>query len=161
MLNNAKHRRMVGPFTQPPHFIASPIGAFRRKQSGKVRAIKDLSYQAGHSINSGIDHKYCRLTYASVDDVVHKCQEIGGVSYLAKLDLASAFKSINVHTEDWHLLGSTWQYGDDKEYWYSTVLLFVLSLSPKLFDMFACALKYMMCKPPGLSVEQGTFKTVY
>ncbi len=95
--------------------------AFRRKQSGKVRVINNLSYPAGHSINSGIDHEYYRLTYGSVDDVVHKCQEIGDVCYLAKLDLASAFKSINVCTEDWHLLGSKWQYGDNKAYWYSEV----------------------------------------
>ncbi len=45
-----------------------------------------------------------------------KCQDIGGVCYLAKLDLASAFKSVNVNTEDCHFLGSIWQDGDDKEY---------------------------------------------
>ncbi len=78
--------------------------SFRRKQSEKVRVINDLSHPIGHSINSGNDHEYCRLTYESVDDVVHKCQEIGDVDYLAKLDLANAFKSINVCPEDWYLL---------------------------------------------------------
>ncbi len=76
------------------------MGAFRRKQSLKVRVINDLSHPAGHSINDGIDREYCRLTYGSVDDVVHKYQEIGGVCYFAKLDLASVFKSIDVHTGD-------------------------------------------------------------
>lgn len=146
--------RMMGPFSSPPlpNFVVSPLGAFQRKRSGKVRIIHDLSWPPGRSVNDGIDPDQCSLQYMTVDDVARACDSYRpGIAHMAKLDLKDAFKHIVVRPSDWHLLGSVWdpaQFGleGEKEYYFSTVLEFGCRSSPKLFDMFADALNYIMTK---------------
>lgn len=128
---DASKGRMVGPFSEPPlpNFVASPLGAFQKKRSGKIRVIHDLSWPPGKSVNDFIDPEQCRLQYATIDEVVENCRKLGpGPVYMAKLDLKEAFKHIVVRPSDWHLLGSTWdpaQFGlaGSKEYWFSTATI--------------------------------------
>ena len=140
--------RLFGPFSNPPfnHFIISPLGAFPKRASTKVRLIHDLSFPVEGSVNALIDPENFRLTYPSVDDAAAICRSMGtGPPYLAKLDLENAFKHIFVHPDDWHLLGFAWPDSAGRNrFYFSKVLNFGLRSSPFLFDVFASALQEFM-----------------
>lgn len=140
--------RKIGPFTSPPssNFMGSPMGAFQKRRSNKTRVIHDLSWPPGASVNDFISADDFTLSYMSVDDVVSKLQTFGHTNVpMAKLDLADAFHHIRVRQEDWELLGSTWVDPSGTIYYFvSTVLPFGLRSSPKLFNDFATAAKWIM-----------------
>ena len=48
--------RKSGPFEHPPFrdFIGSPMGAFKKKRSAKVRVIHDLSWPPNEGVNQRI-----------------------------------------------------------------------------------------------------------
>ena len=83
----------VGPFLHPPfpNFVGSPLGAFHRRRSKKIRTIHDLSWQPGASINDYIDKEDFRITYLSLDDVIANILKYSQHTQLAKLDLEAAF----------------------------------------------------------------------
>ncbi len=132
--------RVVGPWASPPcaDFVSSPMGAFERSNSGKVRTIHDLSFPPGRSVNDHIDPDQFTLSYVTVDDVARACTQYDK-PFLAKSDLTNAFKHILVHPKYWHLLGFSWQ----GKYYASACLPFGCRASPLLFDHFARALQYM------------------
>ena len=68
---------------------------------------------------------------------------------MAKLDLAEACKHIIIRPQDWHLCGSTFDVTDVagdpvRQHYVEMVLLFGLSSAPKLFNVFADGLEYIM-----------------
>ena len=140
--------RLHGPFEAPPYSecIVSPLGAFTKRGSTKVRLIHDLSYPQKGSVNSLIDSEEFSLTYASVDDAAALCRELGPEpAYMAKLDLENAFKHVFISPEDWHLMGFTWPNETGRPlYYFSKVLNFGLRSAPFLFDSFASALLDIM-----------------
>ena len=140
--------RLYGPFRDPPFdcFIVSPLGAFPKKGSSKVRLIHDLSFPTKGSVNSHIKREDFSLNYSSVDDATRICKELGqGSVYMAKLDLENAFKHIFVKPCDWHLLGFTWpDVHGRNQFYFSKVLNFGLRSAPYLFDQFASALLEFM-----------------
>ena len=142
--------RKLGPFSSPPrdNFVGSPMGAFEKRSSSKVRTIHDLSYAPdGYtSVNENISPEKFSMSYMSVDDVVHRIKQTGRHTLLAKLDLADAFHHIMVRSEDWELLGSSYCHSskDSPMYYMSTVLPFGLRSSPKLFNDFADATQWIM-----------------
>ena len=140
--------RLFGPFDKPPYpaCIVSPLGAFTKKGSSKVRLIHDLSYPSKSSVNSLIDSEEFSLSYASVDDAAALCRDLGPEpSYMAKLDLESAFKHVYINPDDWHLMGFTWPNEAGRPlYYFSKVLNFGLRSAPYLFDLFASALQAIM-----------------
>ena len=147
--NEVKLGRKCGPFDKPPfnNYVASPMGAYQ-KHSGKVRIIQDLSWPPGKSINDYISSEDYSLQYISIDDIMHRIQLYGSHALIAKLDLADAFRHINVRQEDWELLGTVFNHDVDgvlvKKYYFDVVLPFGLRSSPKLFSDFADALQYIM-----------------
>ncbi len=138
--NNLSLGRVVGPWSHPPcdGYVASPIGAFIRSGSNKVRVIHDLSYPAGDSINDHIDPDKFNLQYVTVDDAAKMCSQFHE-AWMAKSDLASAFLHVLVKPQYWHLLGFKWK----GLYYAFSVLPFGCRASPKLFDTLACGLEYM------------------
>ncbi len=142
--------RVVGPWTSPPcaDFVSSPMGAFERSNSGKVRTIHDLSFPPGRSVNDHIDPDQFTLTYVTVDQVAQACTKFDKPCFLAKSDLSNAFKHILVNPKYWHLLGFSWQ----GQYYASACLPFGCRASPLWFDRFARALEYM-------SIERGMART--
>ena len=140
--------RLHGPFSSPPYqaYIVSPLGAFKKRDSEKIRLIHDLSYPAQGSVNSLIDPTEFSLKYASVDDAVAFCNSFTSAPpFLAKLDLQDAFKFIYINPEDWHLMGFSWPDGEGStQYYFSKVLSFGLRSAPALFDVFAAALLQFM-----------------
>jgi hypothetical protein len=146
--------RKAGPFKSQPfiNFVGSPMGAFVKKRSNKVRVIHDLSWPPQSSVNEFIDDKLCTLHYISIDDAVTHVKTYGKGALMSKVDLKDAFKHIVVKPDDWHLLGTTWTpQNNNIEYYVDMVLPIGLRSSPFLFNEFAIGLEYIMsCK--GVSV---------
>ena len=136
--------RVVGPWTSPPTdgYSASPLAAFKRAGSGKVRVIHDLSHPAGHSINDSIDPDVYSLQYVTVDQVAQRCASYSTPGWLAKSDLSNAFKHVVVKPSQWKRLGFSW----DGKYYCYTVLPFGCRSAPFHFNCFADALEYIACK---------------
>lgn len=127
-----KAGRIIGLRDEFPGIHISRFGVIPKPhQPGKWRLITDLSSPKGNSVNDGVDPALCSVSYASVDDAV-KC--VPG-ALLAKLDIASAYRSVPVHPVDRLLLGMRWRgvtmiYG---------ALPFGLRSAPKLFTAVADA----------------------
>lgn len=141
--------RLLGPFEFPPfdHFVVSPLGAFLKRNSTKVRLIHDLSYPNIGSVNSLIDPKQFTLSYSSVDDATFHCRRLApGPIFMAKLDLKDAYKHVFIAPSDWPLMGLSWPDSHGRtRFYFSKVLNFGLRSAPFLFDVFAQALyKFMI-----------------
>ncbi len=145
--SNVSIGRVVGPWTSPPcpQFIASPLGAFERANTGKVRTIHDLSYPPGGAVNDFIDPDQFSLEYVTVDEVARVCSQYEKPPFLAKSDLTNAFQHILVNPKYWHMLGFSW----DGLFYAFACLPFGCRSAPKLFDNFARALEYM-------AIERGS-----
>lgn len=142
--------RKAGPFPVPPlkHFVGSPMGAFLRKHSNKVRVIHDLSWPPSGAINDFIADEECKMQYITLDTVLDHIRAADCPMYQCKLDLCDAFKHCIVRPSDWDLLGSTWtsQINGEyvTEYYVEMVLPFGCRSSPKLFDKYASGLQFIM-----------------
>lgn len=139
--------RKSGPYPEPPlaNFRGSPMGAFLKRRSTKLRVIHDLSWPPKWSVNSFIPKDLCSVSYASVHDAVTLIKKSGKNSLCSKIDLEDAYKNILVRKEDWHLLGSSWLNDDGYiEYYLDHVLPFGLRSSAKLFNLFADGLEFAM-----------------
>ncbi len=67
---NRDNGHIDGPFQEaefPYNFRASPLGAFKKVKSGrvKVRPIHDLSLETGNSVNAGINNNTVFPTHQS------------------------------------------------------------------------------------------------
>lgn len=145
--SNLKRGRMEGPLEKlPPNFRCSPLGAFQKRRSNKVRVIHDLSYPPGHSVNSFIDTEKHKVSYSTIDDVIKMGQQYIN-PYAYKIDIRSAYMACKVRPEDRHLLGYAWpdKSGTTRYYQYCC-LPFGLSSAPGLFNEIADGLHYIMKK---------------
>lgn len=140
--------KLLGPFLDPPfeNYIISPLGAFQKRNSTKVRLIHDLSYPAKGSVNSLIDPADFSLSYASIDDAVDFIAKLDSPSiYMSKMDLKDAYKTIFIAPNDWHLMGFTWHDASGRcQHYFSKVLNFGLRSAPYLFDTIASPLARIM-----------------
>ena len=143
--DNLQMGKITGPLKQlPPGFRSSPLGAFIRNNTQKIRVIHDLSWPPGGSVNDYINSKDYTLSYVTVDLAANNCL-IYPEPWLIKMDLQAAFLSCPVKESDRHLLGFQWTNGDGvTEYFHYNVLCFGLKSSPKNFDLLATALQYIM-----------------
>ena len=99
--------RIAGPFGVPPFpdFMISPLGLVPKKTPSEFRLIHHLSFPRGSSVNDGISRALCSVNYASTDDAIKLVKQLGPGCYMAKTDIASAFRIIPIHPCDFHLLG--------------------------------------------------------
>ena len=137
--------RKSGPYVSPPcpNFRSSPLGAFAKARTGKVRVIHDLSWPPGGSVNEFIPGDTCSVSYISIDDAVREVKSRGPGTLMSKLDLQDAYKNIVVRPEDYHYLGSSWVNDDGSiSYFLDHVLPFGLRSSANLFDLFATGLEF-------------------
>ena len=81
---------VAGPLDPPPGYRASPLGAFQRKSSKKVRVIHDLSWPPGDSVNDFIPSSECSVKYVTVENVANLCM-LYQEPWLVKMDLRAAF----------------------------------------------------------------------
>ena len=147
ILSNAAKGRLDGPFDTPPHphFRISPLGAFPKKRSSKIRVIHDLSWPPGKSINECINKYDYAFSSSTIADAVDRCLKYK-TPFMVKADITDAYMHCMIRPEERHLLGFAWDTGEKTEFWQYAVLPFGMSSSPKLFNDYADALNYIMIK---------------
>ena len=105
----------------------------KRGQEGKWRLIVDLSSPPELSVNARVTQDLCSISYTSVDVAVKLIQSMGQGTFLAKMDLKEAYRSIPVHPADRPLLAVRWQ----GMTFVDGALPFGLWSAPKLFSAVA------------------------
>ena len=93
-----------------------------------------------HSVNDGINPEWCSLTYVTVDAATRAISRSGRGTVLAKVDIKSAYRIVEVHPEDRWLLGFQW----DGALFVDTVLPFGLRSAPKLFTALVDAMEWIV-----------------
>ena len=97
------HNRIAGPFplSQCQEVHISRFGVIPKgHNSNKWGLIVDLSHPSGCSVNDHIPKSLCSLSYITVDDAVQNILKYGQHTFLAKVDIKSAFRLIPVHPAD-------------------------------------------------------------
>lgn len=142
----AKERRLgrvIGPLecARFPQVQVSRFGVIPKPhQPGEWRLIVDLSYPTGSSVNDGIEAKLCSLRYPSVDEAVRRLLARDPHSFMAKLDIESAYRIIPVHPDDRPLLGMRWK----GKLYIDMALPFGLRSAPKIFNAVADAVEWIL-----------------
>ena len=145
--DNVQLGAVAGPLDQiPPDYRASPLGAFMRKCTQKVRVIHDLSWPPGDSVNDYISAADCSVNYVTVDQAANLCL-LYKEPWIVKMDIKAAFLSCPVRQQDTNLLGFQFPdiQGKSRAYKFQA-LPFGMRSSPRRFDDLAKALLYIMIK---------------
>ena len=99
--------RIAGPFENPPlvSFKVSPLALREKADTGKFRLLHNLSYPYNEdSVNSNIPESCSKVKYESINDAVKSLQTIPN-AWMAKADIADAFRLIPIHPSDYNLTG--------------------------------------------------------
>ena len=133
--------RLAGPFKEKPftNFSISPIGLVPKKEEGKFRLIHHLSYPQGESINDGIPDTESIVQYQSIDEAVALITHVGQNCYLAKTDIAEAFRIVPLHPSEYPLFGMFW----NGHYYFDKCLPMGCRSSCRLFETLSNALQWM------------------
>ena len=123
-----------------PAKITSALGAVP-KSGNKVRLIHDCSRPTGHAVNDMATANH--FHYVNIQDAVNI---IHHKSYLAKVDLASAYRSVKLASSDHQYTGLQWRFAGDSHdtYMIDTRLPFGARLSPEIFHRLTQAVCRMM-----------------
>lgn len=116
-----------------PRLHSSPIGIIPKNQPGEWRLITDIFSPKGASVNDGILHEWCSLSYPTVHEAASIACSIGKGTLLAKMDLKSAYRTIPVHPDDRRLLCVKW----NGETFIDGAHPFGLRSAPKIFTAVA------------------------
>ena len=107
MMTEVEAKRFAGPFKEIPfeYYVQSPVGLVPKDNVTKTRLIFYLSYpRSGDSVNSGIPHEKCMVTYPSFDNAVKLCLRAGRGCKMAKSDMSRAFRNVPLKKNQWFLL---------------------------------------------------------
>lgn len=123
--------------------IISALGAIPKPNSSEVRIIHDCSRPHGKAVNDYITID--TFKFQTLDDAIKLLQP---GSYMAKIDLRHAYRSIPIHPDNYRATGCKWRFeGDDKfTYFYDTRLPFGAKSSPGIFHRISQAVKRMMAR---------------
>ena len=104
------HGRILGPYAVSPLPFAcySPLYAIPKSTPGKFRLIHDLSKPCGYSVNDSIPEELKSVTYCNVMQVAESLvsrQNDDRKTFMAKIDLADAYRCCPIHKDDWRYLG--------------------------------------------------------
>ena len=123
--------------------IVSAIGAVPKPDSDDVRLIHDCSMPQGQGVNDYICPE--KFSFQTLDDAL---KLVKPDSYMAKIDLSSAYRSVNVHPSSYQALGLKWKFqGDDTyKYMFDTKLCFGAKNAPEIFHRLTQSVKRMMAK---------------
>ena len=125
-----KLNELLGPFTSNPFPFSRCFGVgCIPKKGGRLRLIHHFSGPEGDTVNDGISREDYSVQYVSIDRAIDAIMRYRTSAQLFKLDVQSAFRIIPVWSEDWPLLGISWQ----GQYHFDTVLPFGLRSSPAIF----------------------------
>ena len=123
-----------------PHVVSS-IGAIP-KSDGSVRLIHDLSRPHG-GVNILTDDTSVR--FPTLEDAI---KMIKPGSFLAKVDLKSAYRHVPIHQECFTYMGLQWNFGSDSEvtYLYDCRLPFGASRSCRVFQSITTSMVRMLSR---------------
>ena len=106
------------------------LGAVR-KANGKLRPITDCSRPDGTCINNFMESTFESFSYNSVDTAV---QMLNPLDYLAVVDIAAAYRSVNVTAEQSEFQGLSWDFGEGPVWLRDLRLCFGLRCAPNIFN---------------------------
>lgn len=124
-----------------PPSIISPIGVIP-KGDGDVRLIHDCSRPTGKAVNDYCSSEW-HQKFSTVDGAAALMTQ---GCYFAKVDLKSAYRSVNISKESQMVTGFKWTFGDQTVYLKDTKLCFGAKLSPGIFHRLTQAVKRMMAR---------------
>ena len=133
--------RIAGPFEKPPFnsLKVSPLALREKSDSGKFRLLHNLSYPYNeNAVNFNIPETCSKVKYESITDAINILQ-ITPDSWMAKADIAEAFRLIPLHPSDYNLTGF---YLDG--FYYDKCLPMGCSSSCKIFERFSSCLKWIL-----------------
>ena len=130
--------------------IVSALGAIPKQNSQDLRIIHDCSRPIGHSVNSFAQVHKC--TFQNIDAATAKLMP---GSWMAKIDLKSAYRHVGVHPSNYPYLGLKYHFTGDLEptYFYDTRLCFGASASVGIFHRLTQSVVRMLQR-------QGIFSVV-
>ena len=132
--------RISGPHTSPPFspFQISPLNVREKSTPGKYRLIHDLSYPYNdESINSKIPDHLKSVKYSSVRDTMATLSRLPKGVYMAKCDIADAYRIIPLHPSEYPKLGMMWK----GQYYFDKYLPQGCGSSCRIFEAFSTALE--------------------
>ena len=133
--------RISGPYSKPPfvNFKCSPLALRQKKNSNKYRLLHNLSAPYDwRSVNSNIPEEASKVKYSTIRDAVDIINEKRAI-YLAKTDIADAFRLIPLHESQYNLTGFYCN-----GYYYDRCLPMGCSSSCKIFERFSDSLLWIM-----------------
>jgi hypothetical protein len=135
---------VIGPFQSSPFstYRINPISIAEGKYSKKKRLVVDLSapHESGDSLNDLIDKEMFSLTYVKLDNAISIIRKFGAGSILNKTDIKDAFKLIPIHPSLWPFHGIQLE----ENMYFFTRLVFGSRSSPKIFDILASAITWIL-----------------
>lgn len=145
--------RIIGPFRDRPipDLFVSPLSLIPKPNSDKWRLIFNLSHPPGASVNDNILDEKKTVQYCSVHDVGQRlASKYGSSAWLAKIDLADAYRIVPIRREDWKFLGIC----VNGQYYIDRMLPMGASSSCQLFQRISDGLKSMALKilPPNVDI---------
>ena len=132
---------LQGPL--PLKYFCSPLGLVPKKRDGIQtgwRMIFDLSHPEGRSVNDGIPKQFGTLQYESFQHALRIIAQSGANSQLLKKDLKAVFRRVAISPLDWHLFLFSWR----GKYYVDTHLPFGLHTSPRIYNLFAEAIHWVL-----------------
>ena len=138
-----KLNRIAGPFKQIPfpNFKCSPLALRPKQQPGKYRLLHNLSYPYDeHSVNHNIPQQSATVKYQSLEDAIQLIHKHSPSPYLAKSDIADAFRLVPVHSSQHHLLGFSFA----GNYYYDKMLPMGAATSCSIFETISDAIQWIL-----------------
>ena len=142
LLDELNKGRIAGPFNEPPfnHFKTSPMAVREKQEPGKFRLLHNLSYPYdSRAVNANISKVNSAVTYSTIQDAIKLIQDNSPNAYLAKSDIAEAFRIIPLHPSQYHLTGFFWN-----GFYYDKCLPMGCSSSCQIFSLFSDALLWIL-----------------
>ena len=132
--------RIAGPFKEKPfqHFQVSPLSVREKSVKGTYRLIHDLTYPYDEtSVNSRIPQSAKEVQYSTVRDAIKELSSLPPGAFLAKCDIADAYRLIPVHPSEYPKLGMKWR----GSYYFDKFLPQGCGSSCRIFEEFSTALQ--------------------
>ena len=112
------------------------------KADGAIRLIHDASRPAGYALND-----YAVNDPFKYQSVQQAASYIERGDYLAKVDLASAYRSVKIHPDDYQVAGLAWSFNADTvTYLEDRRLMFGARLSASIFNTLSLAVCRFMAQ---------------
>ena len=143
LLKEIKLGRIMGPFQVVPPFQLihlSPIGICEKKEPNTYRMIHHLSFPKGSSINDNISSEFASVQYTKLEEAIKGIKTFPQPAFMAKSDIASAFRIIPLCPNEYHLFGMFWK----DHYYFDRCLPMGCSSSCNIFEKFSTAIEWIM-----------------